>query len=61
MTNFDEMSDLLTISEVAGLLRVSNQTLKRWHSIGKLVPIIINKRGDRRYYKVRLKIFLGIE
>jgi excisionase family DNA binding protein len=42
------MPDLLTISEVAAILRVSPLTIKRWGKRGKLPPIRINSRGDRR-------------
>jgi excisionase family DNA binding protein len=45
------LPDLLTVREVADLLRVSPLTIKRWGKRGKLQPIRINSRGDRRYKK----------
>ena len=49
--NLNELPDLLTVKEVAAVLRVSVLTIKRWGKRGKLVPIRINSRGDRRYKK----------
>lgn len=49
--SIDNLPDLLTISEVAELLRVSPLTIKRWGKKGKLPAIRINSRGDRRYKK----------
>ncbi len=40
---------LLTISEVANLLKVTKLTLKRWEKKGLIKCIRINSRGDRRY------------
>ena len=45
------LPDLLTVREVADLLRVSPLTIKRWGKRGKLPAIRINSRGDRRYKK----------
>jgi predicted site-specific integrase-resolvase len=57
----DDLPDLLTIREVADLLRVSPLTLKRWGKRGMLVPIRINSRGDRRYKKEAILWKLGIQ
>ena len=46
--SLQDLPDLLTIREVAGLLRVSTLTVKRWGKKGKLPAIRINSRGDRR-------------
>lgn len=51
LNNFEEMPELLLISEVAKILRVSILTIKRWEEKGKITPIRINDRGDRRYRK----------
>jgi excisionase family DNA binding protein len=61
MTDFSELPDLLTTTEVATLLRVTNITVKRWHKSGKIKAIRINSRGDRRFLKSDLKVYLGIE
>lgn len=57
----DDLPDLLTVREVAELLRVSPLTIKRWGKRGKLPPIRINSRGDRRYKKEAVLWLLGIQ
>ena len=54
------MPDLLTVREVAELLRVSTLTVKRWGKRGKLPAIRINARGDRRYRKEQVLYLLGM-
>jgi DNA-binding transcriptional MerR regulator len=55
----DELPDLMTIKEAADFLRVTPLTLKRWGKKGKLVPIRINSRGDRRYTKEQVLWLVG--
>lgn len=57
----DELPDLLTVREVAEILRVSPLTIKRWGKKGKLPAIRINSRGDRRYKKEAVLWLLGIQ
>lgn len=57
----DDLPDLLTVREVADLLRVSPLTIKRWGNRGKLPPIRINSRGDRRYKKEQVLWALGMQ
>ncbi len=57
----DDLPDLLTVREVADLLRVSILTIKRWGKRGKLTPIRINSRGDRRYKKEAVLWMLGMQ
>lgn len=57
----DELPDLLTVREVAELLRVSPLTIKRWGKRGKLPAIRINSRGDRRYKKEAILWLLGMQ
>lgn len=57
----EDMPDLLTVREVAELLRVSPLTIKRWGKRGKLPAIRINSRGDRRYRKEAILWLLGME
>ena len=54
------LPDLLTVREVADLLRVSLLTIKRWGKRGKLPAIRINSRGDRRYKKEAVLWLLGM-
>jgi len=55
------LPDLLTVREVAEILRVSPLTIKRWGKRGKLPAIRINSRGDRRYKKEAVLWLLGIQ
>jgi excisionase family DNA binding protein len=55
-----DLPDLMTIREVADLLRVSPLTIKRWGKKGKLPAIRINSRGDRRYKKEVVMRLLGM-
>ena len=57
----DDLPDLLTVREVAEILRVSPLTIKRWGKRGKLPAIRINSRGDRRYRKEAVLWLLGIQ
>lgn len=57
----DNLPDLLTVKEVAELLRVSPLTIKRWGKRGKLPAIRINSRGDRRYKKEAVLWLLGMQ
>lgn len=58
--DLQNLPDLLTISEVSSLLRVSPLTIKRWGKRGKLPAIRINSRGDRRYKKQAVLWMLGM-
>ena len=58
--SIDNLPDLLTVKEVAQLLRVSVLTIKRWGKRGILPAIRINSRGDRRYKKEAVLWKLGI-
>lgn len=57
----DNLPDLLTVREVAEILRVSPLTIKRWGKKGKLPAIRINSRGDRRYKKEAVLWLLGMQ
>ncbi len=57
--DINNLPDLLTVREVADLLRVSPLTIKRWGKRGKLSAIRINSRGDRRYKKEAVMWLLG--
>lgn len=59
--SLDNLPDLLTVREVAQVLRVSPLTIKRWGKRGKLPAIRINSRGDRRYKKEAVLWLLGIQ
>ena len=59
--SLENLPDLLTVREVAEILRVSPLTIKRWGKRGKLPAIRINARGDRRYRKEQVLWLLGME
>lgn len=59
--SLSNLPDLLTVREVAELLRVSPLTIKRWGKRGKLPAIRINSRGDRRYKKEAVLWLLGMQ
>jgi len=59
--SLESLPDLLTVREVAEILRVSPLTIKRWGKRGKLPAIRINSRGDRRYKKESVLWLLGMQ
>ena len=59
--DLNNLPDLLTVREVADVLRVSPLTIKRWGKRGKLPAIRINSRGDRRYRKEAVLWLLGMQ
>ena len=58
--SLNDLPDLLTVKEVAQILRVSPLTIKRWGKKGILPAIRINSRGDRRYKKESVLWKLGM-
>jgi excisionase family DNA binding protein len=58
MATGEHISDMLTIREVARLLHVHPNTLRRWSNNGRLRPYRINSRGDRRYKREEIAQFL---
>jgi len=59
MGNGEHMTDMLTLREVARLLHVHPNTLRRWSNDGRLRPYRINLRGDRRYKREEIAKFLA--
>lgn len=51
-------SKLLKIRDVAELLSVNPETLRRWDRAKKLIALKINSRGDRRYRKSDIDKFI---
>ncbi len=49
MLEKNQMDDMLTIREVAKLLHVHPNTLRRWSDDGRLKAYRITSRGDRRF------------
>lgn len=53
------LHDIMTPSEVADYLSISEMTLKRWGKKGRLNCIRINSRGDRRYLRSEIERLIG--
>ncbi len=47
------MSDLLTVSEVADLLRVDDTTVRRWVKMGALEAVILPHVNERQAYRIK--------
>ncbi|MDQ2903512.1 MAG: helix-turn-helix domain-containing protein [Ktedonobacteraceae bacterium] len=47
------MSELLTVSEVARILRVDDTTVRRWVKQGVLEAIVLPHVNERQAYRVR--------
>jgi len=53
------MSNMLTLREVARLLHVHPNTLRRWSNDGKIRAYRITERGDRRFKREEIARFLA--
>jgi excisionase family DNA binding protein len=49
MADKSSTSDLLPLKEVARILKVHKETLRRWDNEGKLKAVRIGNRLDRKY------------
>jgi excisionase family DNA binding protein len=58
MSANDELGPMLTVREVAGLLGIHPNTVRRWSDEGKLRAHRITKRGDRRFKREAIIRFL---
>jgi excisionase family DNA binding protein len=47
------MSDLLTVSEVADLLRVDDTTVRRWVKQGVLEAVVLPHVNERQAYRIK--------
>ena len=54
-----EISTMMTISDVARLLNVHINTVRRWSNQGILKAYRIGSRGDRRFQQEDIAIFLA--
>jgi excisionase family DNA binding protein len=59
MANGEHMSEMLTVREVARLLHVHPNTLRRWSKNGRIRAYQINARGDRRFKREEIARFLA--
>jgi excisionase family DNA binding protein len=58
MANHNDINSMLTISEVAHLLNVHINTIRRWSNQGILKSYRIGSRGDRRFRQEDIDSFL---
>jgi excisionase family DNA binding protein len=47
------MNDLLTVSEVARILRVDDTTVRRWVKQGALEAIVLPHVNERQAYRIK--------
>ncbi len=58
MRHHDQTNGMLTIQEVAELLHVHSNTLRRWTDQGMMKAYRIGPRGDRRFRAEDVDVFL---
>ena len=59
MANHNDIDGMLTINEVARLLNVHINTVRRWSNQGALKSYRIGSRGDRRFRQEDIENFLA--
>ncbi|MBN1862369.1 MAG: helix-turn-helix domain-containing protein [Dehalococcoidales bacterium] len=59
MADHEEIAPMLTTSEVARLLNVHINTVRRWSNQGVLKTYRIGSRGDRRFLREDITEFLS--
>ena len=59
MARSKEIASLLTTSDVARLLNIHINTVRRWSNEGKLRAYRIGSRGDRRFQQDDINVFLA--
>jgi excisionase family DNA binding protein len=59
MTNDNNMGAMLTVKEVAQLLSIHVNTVRRWSNRGIIKSYRITSRGDRRFRREDLARFLA--
>jgi excisionase family DNA binding protein len=52
-TQKDKDSELLTVAEVAHILRVDSTSIRRWIKQGTLEAIVLPHKGTRMAYRIR--------
>ncbi len=59
MAKSKEIASLLTTSDVARLLNIHINTVRRWSNEGKLRAYRIGSRGDRRFQQDDIAVVLA--
>ena len=55
----EDLQPLLTLKEVAAILHVHVNTVRRWSDKGVIKALQINRRGDRRFRRQDISDFLN--
>jgi excisionase family DNA binding protein len=59
MANEEQIGNMLTVKEVAQLLHIHPNTLRRWSNRGRIRAYRITPRGDRRFRREEIARFLA--
>jgi excisionase family DNA binding protein len=59
MVSKNKVAPMLTVREVAGLLHIHNNTVRRWADQGIIKAYRITSRGDRRFKEEDVQDFLS--
>ena len=59
MVSGDQMGSMLTVREVARVIHIHSNTVRRWSDRGILRAYHINRRGDRRFRREDIDRFLA--
>jgi len=59
MVNEVKLDNMLTVKEVARLLHIHPNTLRRWSNRGRIRAYRITPRGDRRFRREEITRFLA--
>ncbi len=59
MVNDNEIGPMLTVREVAWLLHIHSNTVRRWADLGLIRTYRISRRGDRRFRREDIAHFLA--
>jgi excisionase family DNA binding protein len=55
----DEMMPMLTVKDVARILHIHVNTARRWSDQGILKSYRVSRRGDRRFQRKDIDLFLA--
>ena len=59
MVSGDQMGSMLTVREVARVIHIHSNTVRRWSDRGTLRAYRITNRGDRRFRRQDIARFLA--
>ncbi len=59
MVRDNQMGPMLTVREVARLLHIHSNTVRRWSNRGRIRAFRITPRGDRRFRREDIARFLA--